>query len=316
MSPVYNVDINHADLAGVIPIETAREIWETLPTPQGDHGSAVLAKCRRVNDMASTTKTKPVTDLLPVAYFRAARELVQATEQKWRNVLMTAEEVDVIVAIDINDLDDASIPVWDSVKPRIIEAGGAVVDAAMLYGTGIPASWATAIHASGIAGHATAAGNTTSLAAYDDLFAAVNDDGAYLAKLEADGFMATGHIANTSVKGKIRGSRDANGQPLFPNGEMDGIAVTYPLNGAIAADPLMVGGQWSELVWSVRKDIDWAIFREGIVQDGNGAIVYNLMQQRMVALMLTFRLGVALPNPVNRMQPTQANRSPFTVLTA
>lgn len=313
---VYNADISHADLAGVIPVETATELWETIPQVQGDHGSAVLAKARRVNDMSSTTKTKPVSDLLPVAYFRAARELVQTTEQKWKNVLMTAEEVDVIVAIDVNDVDDASVPVWEAVKPRILEAAGALIDPALLYGTGMPTSWQTAIHASGIAGHATAAGNTTSLAAYDDLYGAIMDDGAYLAKLEADGFMANGHISATSVKGKVRGARDANGQPMFPGGEIDGVPLTYPTHGGIAASPLIVGGQWSELVWSVRKDIEWALFREGVIQDGAGAIVYNLMQQRMYALMLTFRLGVALPNPVNRMQPTAAHRSPFTVLTA
>ena len=312
----YNVDISHADLAGNIPVEIAKELWESIPQLEGDHGSAVLAKARRVNDMSSTTKTKAVSDLLPLAYFRAARGLVQATEQRWKDVLMTAEEIDVFVAIDINDLDDADIPVWDSVKPNLIAAAGSTLDGALLYGDGMPASWQTAISSTGIAGHALAAGNTTALASFDDLYGAVNDEGGYLAKLEADGFMANGHIASTVVKGKVRGARDANGQPMFPNGEIDGVPLTYPLNGAIKADPLLIGGQWSELVYSVRKDIEFAVFKEGVIQDGSGAIVYNLLQQRMVALMLTFRCGVALPNPINRMQPTAANRSPFTVLTA
>lgn len=312
----FNVDINSADLAGNIPVEVASEIWESISAPEGVNGSAVLAKARRVNDMSSATKTKPVTDLLPVAYFRGARELVPGTEQKWRNVTMTAEEVDVFVAIDINDFDDANIPVWDSVKPNIIAATGALIDAASLYGTGIPTSWSTAISATGISGHATAAGNTTSLAAFPDLYGALEDESGYLALLEADGFIATGHIAHTSMKGKVRGCRDKNGQRIFPDSVVDGIQITYPTNGAIASEPLMVGGQWSELIWSVRKDIEWGVFKEGVIQDGAGNIVYNLMQQRMVALMLTFRLGMALPNPINRMQETTASRSPFTVLTA
>jgi hypothetical protein len=312
----FNVDINAADLVGHIPVEYATEMWDSIAAPEGDHGSAVLAKARRVNDMGSATKTKPVTDLLPVAYFRTARSLVQGTEQKWANVTMTAEEVDVFVAIDINDLDDANIPVWDSVKPNIIASAGALIDGALLYGTGMPTSWATAIDASGVAGHATDAGNTASIAGFADLYDAIEGETGYLSLLEADGFIATGHIAHTSMKGKIRGTRDSNGQRIFPGGDVDGVTITYPLHGAIASSPLMIGGQWSELIWSVRKDIEFGVFNQGIIQDGAGNIVFNLMQQRMVALMLTFRLGVALPNGVNRMQPTKASRSPFTVLTA
>lgn len=312
----YNVDINAADLAGHIPVEVATEMWDGIGAPEGDHGSAVLAKARRVNDMSSATKTRPVTDLLPVAYFRSSRGLVQATEQKWRDVTITAEELDVLVAIDINDVDDSNIPIWDAVKPNLVAAAGAVIDAAALYGTGIPDSWGTAISTTGIAGHATAAGNTVSLAAFPDLYGALEDEAGYLSMIEADGYVATGHIAHTSMKGKVRGCRDANGQRIFPNSEVDGIQITYPLNGAIASSPLMVGGQWSELIWSVRKDIEFGVFNQGVIQDGSGNIVYNLMQQRMIALMLTFRLGIALPNGVNRMQPTTASRSPFVVLTA
>ena len=316
---VYNTDINAADLAGNIPVEIATEIWESVPSVAGVAGSAVFAKARRISDMSSKTKTRAVTDLLPIAYFRAAGAIAQTTEQKWKDVTMTAEELDVIVPVELTAFDDSNQPVWDMVKPRIIEAVGAAIDAALLYGTGIPASWTTALGgvAGGIAGRcAGASGNTVSLAAFDDIYAAVNDDGGLLAKIEADGYMNTGAIAHTAVKGKIRGARDANGQPLFPGGEIDGVPVTYPLNGAIAATPYMIAGQWSELLFSVRQDISWMIANQGVIQDGNGAIQYNLFQQRMIALMVTFRAGVALPNAVNAIEPTAANRCPFATLTA
>ncbi len=312
----FNVDINTADLAGHVPVEIATEMWDSMQAPEGDRGSVVLSLSRRVNDMSSATKTKPVTDLLPVAYFRSKRGLVQGTEQKWRNVTMTAEELDVFVAIDIQDLDDADIPIWDNVRPNLLAAAGALIDGAVLYGTQIPDSWATAINATGVAGFATAKGSTTSLAACADLYDAMEGDGNYLAKLEVDGFMATGHIAPISMRGKFRGERDALGHPLFPDYTVDGMQVQFPRNGAIAATPLLIGGQWDELIWSVRKDIEFGVFKEGIIQDAAGNIVYNLMQQRMVALMLTFRLGFALPNTINRINPTEATRSPFTVLVA
>jgi len=50
--------------------------------------------------------------------------------------------------------------------------------------------------------------------------------------------------------------------------------------------------------------------------DGAGNIIYNLAQQDMVALRAVMRLGFALPNPINRMNPTAATRYPFAVLTA
>jgi hypothetical protein len=36
----------------------------------------------------------------------------------------------------------------------------------------------------------------------------------------------------------------------------------------------------------------------------------------MVALLLTMRLGFALPNPVNALEPVADNRYPFAVLVA
>jgi len=55
---------------------------------------------------------------------------------------------------------------------------------------------------------------------------------------------------------------------------------------------------------------------EAVLQDAAGNIVYNLAQQDMVALRAVMRLGFALPNPINRMQPTAASRFPFATLTA
>jgi hypothetical protein len=66
----------------------------------------------------------------------------------------------------------------------------------------------------------------------------------------------------------------------------------------------------------MRQDISFDVFTEGVIQDAGGAIVYNLLQQRMAAIMLTMRLGFALPNPINRINTSAATRYPFAYLTA
>jgi hypothetical protein len=50
-----------------------------------------------------------------------------------------------------------------------------------------------------------------------------------------------------------------------------------------------------------------------VIQDGTGAIVYNLAQQDMVALRAVMRLGWQVPNPITRLQTTTADRYPIAV---
>lgn len=319
----YGSVITGANMAGLLPPEYTDEILNKTVEQ-----SAVLRLARRLRNMPAATRIMPVVSALPTAYFvNGARGLKQTTQMTWENVTLTAEELAVIVPIGQNDLDDSSYPIWDQVKPAIETAAGAAIDAAALYGTNIPASWTAAFGAhAGVVALATAHSSTVSLAACTDLYEALMDTGGVLALLEADGFIATGHIAHTTLKGYLRGCRDTHGNPIFTpgvnigsqfaTGSLDGAPVLYPLNGSIvAASGLDIAGQWSELVYAIRQDVSWSIANTGVIQDDAGAIVYNLFQQDMVALRMVFRLGFALPNPINRMQPTAGSRSPFAVLT-
>jgi HK97 family phage major capsid protein len=222
-----------------------------------------------------------------------------------------------------------------------VEALGVAIDQAVLYGTNIPASWSTNLGdmtsgvvtaRAGIVARCTAASHTISQAAYTDLYEALlGETGAgadgLMMLLEADGFMATGMIAHTSVRGRLRNCRDSNGQPIFKSGpslstafatgEVDGVPILYPLNGSVVAGTsLIIAGAWNQLVYAMRKDISYEISTQAVIQDASGNIVYNLFQQNMVALKATMRLGFALPNPINRMNTTELTRCPFAVLTA
>ena len=199
----------------------------------------------------------------------------------------------------------------------------------MLYGTNIPASWTTNLGGAGLVAVSTAAGNTVSAAAYADLYEALLGETAggvagSIGKLEEDGYVATGHVAAVEMKRKLRNVRSTVGEPIFRTNmqdstryDLDGAPIYFPTNGAIvAASALIVHGQWDQLVYAVRQDITYKVLDQAVIQDAAGNTIYNLAQQDMVALRAVMRLGFALPNPINRMQQTAANRAPFSVLTA
>lgn len=314
----YDQSISGGDLAGNIPVEYVPEIMKGTT-----ENSNAMRLASRLPDMPTATRIMPVLDSLPLAYFSSGEAaLAKTTDVKWRNVTVTAEELNVIVPIPMTAFDDANQPIWPRVQPLIVQAAGKAIDAAVFYGTNKPASWPAAIVTAAAA--VSDGTHVVSLAAQDDMYEALLGEAGVLSKLEAEGFMATGHVAHTSMRGKLRSVRDAEGQPLFRNGMneatryvLDGSPIDFPTNGSVVAgSSLMISGQWTELVYAMRQDITWFVANQGVIQDGNGAIQFNLFQQRMVALMLTMRLGFALPNPVNALEPTEANRYPFAVLTA
>ena len=321
----YNNSISRTDAAALIPEDASTEILKSLPET-----SIVMQLARRLTDMSVKQRRLPVMNALATAYFVSGDNgLKQTSEVNWTNKYIEAEELAVIVPIPEAVLDDSAFDIWGEVQPALVEAFGIAIDQAVLYGTNIPASWTTNLGAAGLVALSTAAGNTVSAAAYTDLYEALLGETAgavagSLGKLEEDGYMATGHVADMSMKRKLRNVRSTVGDPIFRTNmqdstryDLDGSPIYFPTNGAIvAASALIVSGQWNQLVYAMRQDITYKVLDQAVIQDAAGNTIYNLAQQDMVALRAVMRLGFALPNPINRMQPTAASRAPFAVLTA
>ena len=91
----------------------------------------------------------------------------------------------------------------------------------------------------------------------------------------------------------------------------------FPKNGALdPASVLMFSGDWDQLVWTFRQDMTYKILTEAVITDNSTPpqIIYNLAQQDMVAVRAVMRLAWQVPNPINRLQPTEADRFPFSIL--
>lgn len=311
--------ISRTDAGALIPQEYAEAIIKETP-----QASAIMSLARRLPDMSAKQKNLPVASALVTAAFVNATYSDDAdTGQKptseaiWANKSIIAEELAVIVPIPEAVLEDADYDIWGEVKPQIVEAFGQAFDAAVLYGTNAPATWPDSI----LAG-ATAAGHTVKIGTGADLYEDIMGEAGTLALVEADGYLVTGHIGALTMKSKLRGLRDANGVPIFNSSVqektryiLDGSDCIFPLNGAVnPAASLLISGDWSKLVYSIRKDVTYKVLTEAVIQDAAGNILYNLAQQDMVALRAVMRLGWQLPNPVNRINADEASRYPFAVL--
>jgi len=319
----YNSVISRTDAAALIPPDVSLEIIKSLAAT-----NPLLSMARRLPNMSRATRTMPVMSALATAYFVSGDTgLKQTSEINWANVNIHAEELAAIVPIPEAVLDDAGYDIWGEVRPAIEEALSVAITQAVLYGTNIPASWSTDLGGAGIAvaaaaGGAAPAGHVIHLAAYTDLYEAVlgetgaGADGVFMT-VEADGFDVTGSIGHLSMKGILRNTRDTNGLPIFNGQELGGVTIRYPNDGSItAATSLLMSGDWSKLVYSMRQDITYKLLTEAVIQDAAGNIVYNLAQQDMVALRAVMRLGFALPNPINRINQTAATRYPFCIMIA
>lgn len=320
----YSNVISRADAAALIPQEVSNEILKNVP-----QASAVMRMARRLPSMTSAQKRLPVLSVLPTAYFVSGDTGVkQTTEANWANKYIDAEEMAVIVPIPEAVLDDSAYDIWGETRPLLEEAIGRAFDAAVLYGTNIPATWTTNMGGAGLVAAMTTASQVISAAAYTDLYEAILGETAagvsgLFGLLEDDGFMVTGSLAPAAMKRKLRNVRAATGEPIFqPSMQtrgaytLDGAPIDFPTNGAISGTYHLIAGQWDQLVYAMRQDITYTIAREAVITDAGGNIIYNLFQQDMVALRAVIRIGVALPNPINRMNETAGTRCAFAALTA
>lgn len=313
---LFDNDVNIIDRTGaeaLIPVQESNEIIQGVVTQ-----SAVLSRGRKLPNMTSRQYKMPVLDMLPIAYFvNGDTGQKQTTKQAWDKKYITAEEIAVIVPVPESVLDDSDYDIWGEVKPRIIEAFGKKIDGAILFDVDKPSTWRD-----GVAATATKAGSIVELGETDSLFAKIMGEDGVIAKVESSGFFVNGHMADISMRAKLRGLVDTTGQPIFKtdmqtgtNYTLDGSPMNFPNNGAFdKSKALMISGDFNQLVYSIRQDITFKLFTEGVIQNTDGSIAYNLMQNDMIALRAVMRLGWEIPNPINALQKDKAKRCPFSIL--
>ena len=310
--------ITRSNAEALIPQQISDEIIQALPTQ-----SVALRLMRAMPPMTSKQTKIPVMTGLATAGFVTGDAGKKPTSNLiWDNVFINAEELAVMVPIPEAVLDDSSYDIWAQARPRIVEAFGKAIDQAIFFGTNKPSTWPdglipAAVTAQNVVTHAASA---TGPVLYTELLG----EGGLLAKVEESGIAPNGFVAGLSMRAKLRGALDSNGQPIFRasysndvNGRMtydiEGMPIVFPDNGSWnATEALMLAGDFNYAVYAIRQDITFKMFDQGVITDGSGGVSLSLMENDCVAMRAVIRLGWALPKPANMIKGT--NYFPFAVL--
>lgn len=308
----------------LVPEPLSTSIIQELPKK-----SAALALCKKTM-LSTKTERMPVLDVLPMAYWVGGDTgLKQTSQQQWKNVVMVVEELATIIPIPQAYLDDADVPIWDEVQPRMVEAAGNLIDQAVIFDVNKPSTWGTSIYGGAInagnvqvQGGANAWGGSSTTDLGQDV-ASLGD------KLAQTGYTVNGFVGRPGLNWQLAGLRSAQGVPIY-NSQMTDMSSSSPLQGSLYGFPIsmvdngaweaqqaqLIAGDFSKAIIGVRQDITFKLFTEGVISDASGAVVLNLMQQDAVAMRMVMRLAYATVNPQTIMTPGKgiSQRWPFGVI--
>lgn len=270
--------------------------------------SAILSRARTVR-MSSKTNRQPVLSVLPQAYWVSGDTgLKQTSKAEWENVVLTAEELAVIVPVPEAYIADSGVPIWDEVRPLLGQAIGQKIDAACVFGDDAPSTFDTNIY-----DLADAAGNVVVAGTGDDLAVDVASMGELLA---TQGYSLSGFLSRPGFQWRLRGQRTQDGHPIYTEGDgLYGRPLNEVENGSWdATQAHLIGGDFSKAIVGIRQDVSFKVFTEGVISDSSGNVVLNLMQQDSVALRVVARYAFATAKPVTTLEADAAERAPFAIL--
>ena len=303
--------IQRSNAATLIPEAVSREIINGVRKQ-----SVAMRLMRRLPNMTTSTARQPVLSLLPTADFvNGDAGMKVTTNAAWDKKIMTVGEIAAIIPVPQSVIDDADYDIWGEVRPLLEEAFGRVFDRQVFSerNAKAPTEWPDPIIPAAIA-----AGNTVQLGTGKD---AAEDISNLYSVLEDGGYEVTALAAQRSLKGTLRNMRDDTGQPLYQQLTADQPGVLYSVPTDFVApgtwdktQALAIAGEWNDAVYAVRQDMTFQIFDTGVISDEDGKVIYNLLQQDMVAMRAVMRLAWQVANPIDIDRPN-GEGFPFAVLT-
>lgn len=257
---------------------------------------------------------------------RAAKDIAlkQTTSMSFREMKMEVEEWAVLVPLPDTWKADSDVD-FGEIRPKIVRAIQRKLDKAILFGEGLPASWA----ANGFHGILPDAIANNNYVAVTD-FPTVGGQPDYAMAIAAmseqmaeDGYEPSGFATYPGFKWKLVRARSDDGVPIYqgvntgtaarPAQTVYGETLFEVRNGAWnnhKDDALVIAGEWNHLKIKVRQDFDFAISNSATIVDTTGAVLLSAFQQDTQVLRVTFRVGAQVVNPLKVL----GGEYPFSVL--
>jgi HK97 family phage major capsid protein len=263
---------------------------------------SVALQAMNVIPMGTSLTRIPVLSALPTARFlNAYQEPKPTSNVAWDQVILTAEEIAVIIPIDESVIEDASIDVVSRTTALIVQEFSRVLDAAVFFGTGAPSTFPKG----GLVAHALATHTRT-----EQISDGLNSMFSDIENLDND---VSNVVASKGLRGILRGQKDGLGAPLYyategdPNvGRIYGVDTRYPL-GWDKDQALAIALDNRVAVIGLRHDVRTKILDQASLE-GFG----NLAERDSIAIRAVMRVGFALANPVSLRNPT--GKLPISVL--
>jgi HK97 family phage major capsid protein len=302
--------INRTKAQVLIPEEVSKEIIKGVRKQ-----SVAMQLMRKLPNMTSNTQRAPVLSMLPTADFVDGDAGMKVTTSvAWDKKQLVAGEIACIIPIPQAVLDDAEYDIWGEARPLVEEQFGRVFDKQVFMGGNpkAPSEWPK-----GLIPTAVAAGNVVEVGTGIDV---AEDISEAMAMLEESEYDVTGIAAQKRLRSMLRNLRNTNGDPIFTplSGDVPASIYNAPTQfvGKGVWTPsaaLALLGDWSLACYAMRQDITYQIFDTGVISDEDGKVIYNLLQQDMVALRAVMRIAWQKANPIN-IDRAYGTGDPFSVL--
>ena len=290
----------------VLPVEYAREIIKGI-----EGQSKALQLGRRLPDMRGNTyKLNVLTQLASAGWVKNSQtpnntegaeiNRKPISQLAWEGVDLEAETVACIVAVSeetLADTEDYGVSVVPTITEDVIGAFQKVLDATAFFGVDSP--WS---NFDGIVPGATSANAVVSWdgSAGTSFYTAISEA---MSLVENSGFFPEAIVGGPSLRGAFRNTLTNLGVVAGDQGEIGGLARHYDLTGGFNdSTAFAIVGDFKYLVYSFREELSMKLLTEATIDNpATGEKLYNLAQQDMIAFRFKMRLGMALPNPVNRV---------------
>ena len=204
----------------------------------------------------------------------------------WTPIAPTAAEIGVLVALPDAFVDDASFPVWASVKAEIVKSFVRVFEEAALYGIDAPAGWPVdGLTAPAFADPATG----------EDALGALD---AAMSSLEGRGVEPTGILGGAALRAALRQAQVVVLQPFTEApAQVWGVPITFSTHWDDSLGLALVGG-FEDVLVGLRRDLSWLISDTAVISDAAGKVILNAYQADNSIMRCYMRVALTTAQPL------------------